>query len=125
MEVKLYELGTLWKNPSKLHMTSALSNNFLDRLWAHPPLHPLSSLSNADTPRRTISNHFAQNSTLFGVGGGDLEVKWNTKEKPFQLFVTYDSSPIASNTLISFGFIPLFPYSLQQGKEGLIFIHFA
>ena len=60
MEVKLYELGTLWKNPSKLHFTSALSNNFLDRLWAHPPLHPLSSLSNADTPRRTISNHFAK-----------------------------------------------------------------
>ena len=56
MEVKLYELGTLWKNPSKLHMTSALSNNFLDRLWAHPPLHPLSSLCNAETPRRTISN---------------------------------------------------------------------
>lgn len=100
MEVKLYELGTLWKNPSKLHMTSALSNNFLDRLWAHPPLHPLSSLSNADTPRRTISNHLAQNSTLFGVGGGDLEVKWDTKEKPFQLFVTYDSSPIASNRIL-------------------------
>ena len=86
--------------PSYIWLLLLVTINFLDRLWAHPPLHPLSSLSNADTPRRTISNHFAQNSTLFGVGGGDLEVKWDTKEKPFQLFVTYDSSPIASNRIL-------------------------
>ena len=28
MEVKLYELGTLWKNPSKLHMTLLLVTIF-------------------------------------------------------------------------------------------------
>lgn len=63
------------EKPFQVTYDSALSNNSLDRLWVHPALHPLSPLSNVETPRKTISNHFAQHSTLFGVGEEDLEVK--------------------------------------------------
>lgn len=93
MEVKLYELGTLWKNPSKLHMTVLLVTIFWIGFGFTRPFIPFLPSAMLILPTRTISNHFAQNLTLFGVGGGDLEVKWDTKEKPFQLFVTYDSSP--------------------------------
>ena len=63
------------EKPFQVTYDSAPSNNFLDQLWVHPALHPLSPLSRVETPRRTISNHFAQNSTLFVVGKGDLEIK--------------------------------------------------
>ena len=46
--------------------------------------------------------HFTSTSTM------DVKRTWNTAEKPFQIIVTYDSTP-GNNVWIGFGLIPSFP----------------